>query len=99
MLFRGGWTVGWRRFHARRPVTAEVIRVAAWIGYAVAMGLMIGSALVVAGAIPVIAARTWWDYRPNGRGTRRLQADRTNPRRGFEWAEDRRVEGDRRSVG
>jgi hypothetical protein len=66
--------------------------VAAWIGYAVVMGLMIGSLLLfLAVAIPVIAARTRWDYRPNGRSTRLLEANRTNPRRGFEWAEDRQV--------
>jgi hypothetical protein len=34
----------------------------------------------------LVPVRVWlWDYRPNGRGTRLLEADRTNPRRGFEW--------------
>jgi hypothetical protein len=89
VVLSGGWTIRWRRFHARRPVTAEVIRVVAWIGYAVVMGLMIGSVSLIAVAIAVIAARTWWDYRPNGRGTRLLAAKRANPRRGFGWAEDR----------
>jgi len=50
--------------------------------------------LVVTGGYPswslavlVVAmlAAVWWAYRPNGRGTRLLEANRMNPRRGFEW--------------
>jgi hypothetical protein len=74
--------------------------VAAWVGYVVVMGLLIGSPLLFpAVAIPVLAARTWWDYRPNGRSTRLLEANRTDPRRGFEWAEDRQTGGSRPSAG
>ncbi|MGH7665564.1 MAG: hypothetical protein ACRENI_14940 [Gemmatimonadaceae bacterium] len=85
VLLMGGWTVRWRQFHGRRPVAAESIRGAAWIGFAVLYGLLIGSPLLFpAMAIPVLAVGFWWDYRPNGRGRRHLEANQTNPRRGFE---------------
>jgi len=86
--------VRWRAFDARHPAITEAFRFLAWVALAVVLGLSIGPVWLAAAAIVVLAAGTWWDYRPNGRGTRRLKANRTNPRRGFDWVPGWLVAGD-----
>jgi hypothetical protein len=87
VLFKGGWTIAWRRFHARRPVVAELAQwtpiLAFWWFIAFGGPLSLWLPVVLTALLLV---RIWWDYRPNGRGTRLREANRTNPRRGFEWA-------------
>jgi hypothetical protein len=87
VLFKGGWTIAWRRFHARRPVVAELAQwvpiLAFWWFIAVDGPLSLWLPLVLTALLPF---RIWWDYRPKGRGTRLREANRTNPLRGFEWA-------------
>jgi hypothetical protein len=62
--------------------------VAAWIGYIVANGLMLDSVpFLLAVGIPVLAARVGGDYRPNGRLRRLVEANRTDPWRGFKYPE------------
>jgi hypothetical protein len=88
VLFKGGWTIAWRRFHAGHPIAAEPIKQTVWW-----LPLVLGALAqewswgLLAVVFAAVAARTlWWYGRPNGWGRRLLEANRTNPRRGFEWS-------------
>jgi hypothetical protein len=86
VLFTGGWTIAWRQLHGRHPIVAELAQrvplLAIWLILVVTGGYPSWSLAVL---VVAMLAAVWWAYRPNGRGTRLLEANRMNPRRGFEW--------------
>jgi hypothetical protein len=73
VLLTGGWTIAWRRFHARYPLEPEIVRGPRGPRCWCSLPCQGGSCCRWFRSLsPLGSFGVWWDYRPTGRGTRLL---------------------------